>query len=290
MVHEITVVGRPQHAEGGSFSRVQRPRGGFTILEILIASSILAMGLVMILGLFPFGIDVGRQVVQNTTSIQIARSVADAIRYGMRNDLRVSLNDSQAFTYFVFQHDGVETPVPADASRERGEHDYFILLPRHRRNARFDGTNRREKAVQRGKIFVYPETDPDASSSVSANGGPRGNPFKADDDKDDGEVDGFPTIHVRKTYKIGSTFPQPGDEGAEVLEDQIFEPLKQYSYAFSIRQSLYDADLSESPRQFEPANELFHVRVMIFRSFEQNNPTGDRIIDPIFELDFEVAR
>jgi prepilin-type N-terminal cleavage/methylation domain-containing protein len=282
------------------FARRSPARGGFTILEILIAAAILAVGLVMILGLFPFGIKVGREIVEDTTAINIARSVADAIRVGMRNNLRYRTSRSDTtYTYFVFQHDGVQDPVPNDFARESPAHDYFILLPRHRHGRSFDGRSdaeRREKAINdRGaKTFVYPESDPDPSSGPGARANGGGDPFVADDDQDDFLTEhGYRDFLVRRTYNLGNTLPDHGDTGPQVLEDQKDDVMKQYSYAFAIRESYFDSNLSENPRIFEPGNELYHVTVMVFRAFEQNfyeaGPETRRI-DPVFVLDFEVAR
>jgi prepilin-type N-terminal cleavage/methylation domain-containing protein len=276
---------------------------GFTILEILIASTILAIGLVMVLGLFPYGINVGRQVVEDTTAVAIARSVADAIRSGMRNNIRERIGrDNTVYTYFVFQHDGVQDPVPLEQRRENPSGDYYILLPRHRNNAVFEGRSkleRRRKAIQAGRTFLYPESDPDPWPDPSAlgkraNGG--GDPFRADNDGDDFRIGDRGTILVRKTYPLGMTLPKGDEEGPEIFDDQKIEVLKQYSYAFSVRPSLFDTDLNDRG-PFRPGNELFHFRVMVFRAFDQNFGAGDpseRINPtpaiPVFELDFEVAR
>ncbi len=266
---------------------------GFTILEILIASAVLVIGLVGVLALFPAGIASGRRVVEDSTAIAIARSVADAIRSGMRNHIRVrQVTGTTAFTHFVFQHDGVKDRIPKTQEEERPEHDYYILLPRFREEFRTEGGNEmenRNKAVQQGKTFVYPESDPDASSGVPPNGG--GDPMKADDDKDDYVSAGVPQILVRKVYQLGDGFPAEQAQGPDVLEDQKVEVLKQYSFAFAVRPSRFDANMSQyATHQFQPANELYHFRVMVFRQFEHQYVESNPPIPPIFELDFEVAR
>ena len=68
-----------------------RRRDGFTILEIMIATAILTLGLVGILALFPVAIQMGKDVVETSTSVVIAESVADSIREGMRNRLRYTV-------------------------------------------------------------------------------------------------------------------------------------------------------------------------------------------------------
>ncbi len=281
------------------FSKTRQ--SGFTILEILIASAIMAVGMVMILGLFPFGIRVGKEVVENTTGLAIARSVADSIRSGMRNNLRQnSSRDGTTFSYFVFQHDGVNDRVPRSISLERAGHDYYILLPRYRRGRSFEGRSEaesREQAVEASTTFVYPESDPNMNGN--------GSPFEADDDGDDfTHSDGFQEILVSKTYQLGGAYPKDAG-GREILKDhrrkriddetiRSNEAWGQYSYAFSIRPSYFDTNQSDSKLLFVPGNELYHVRVMVFRSFQDNfvpekdgNPA--RPVQPVFELDFEVS-
>lgn len=275
-----------------------QPTEGFTILEILIASAIMAVGMVMILGLFPFGIRVGREVVESTTGLAIARSVADSIRTGIRSNLRQnSSRDGTTHSYFVFQHDGVMDEVPASVSQERPHHDYYILLPRYRRGRSFEGSSSsavRDEAVENSVTFVYPESDSIATTGRPANG--NGDPLEADNDDDDfvHEDDGFTEILVSKVYNLGQSFPKDPLTGEVILQDQREELWKQYSYAFSIRPSYFDTNLSESNRVFMPGNELYHVRVMIFRSFEGNFvPAQDGRkavpVEPVFELDFEVS-
>ena len=294
----------PRRLFSGGEARSDR---GFTILEILIASAIMAVGMVMILGLFPFGIRVGKQVVEDTTGIAIARSVADSIRFGMRNNLRKnSVRDGTTFSYFVFQHDGVKDPVPLDQRAEDVSHDYYILLPIYPRGSSFEGGNevqQRDKAMDVSQTFVYPESDrPDTSGAVP-NGG--GDPRQADNDGDDYLIDGeYETIFVSDVYQLGDNFYDSYDRDGqgvarprsdrEQLADLDNEILKQYSFAFAIRPSYFDTDLAEAPGIFAPGNELYHVRVMIFRAFEQNIGRGEdggklRPVEPVFELDFEVS-
>ena len=257
----------------------RRSQGGFTLLEILIATAILVVGLVGVLALFPAGIKVGDEVVQESTAITLARSVADSIRKGLRNNLRArSPKGGITYSYFVFQHDGV-TAAPSNRAKERPSENYYILLPRHvpgRAIARKGEMSARQRAAigDRGKTFVYPETDD------LPNG--RGDPFRADNDS------GEPVVAV---YEFGSTMPSMDAEGPQYLDDQKIEVLKQYSYAFSIRSSIYDPNMDPAQgRTFIPGDELYHVRVMIFRAFESQYREGGEPVEPLFELDFEVAK
>jgi hypothetical protein len=259
----------------------------------MIATAILTLGLVSVLALFPAAIHTGKQVMDKSSAIVIAESVADAIRAGMRNQIRAVETNRGTNQYFVFRHDGVLDRVPNERSRERPDKDYFILLPRFAgggRGALFSGRSergRREKAFVRGKVFVYPESDP------LRNGG--GSATRADNDGDDfqGEFSNGQTYRdfvVEKTYSLGTLFPDlDAAEGDPlVLADQQIEPLKQYSYAFAIRNSFFDANLSPADGQYQPANRLYNVQVMIFRNFFAPAPR-ERHQDPVFEINFEVA-
>ncbi len=257
-------------------------RGGFTLLEILIATGILMIGLVSILALFPVAINVGRHVIETSNSVVIAQSIAEAIRDGVHNRKRYIVRDGvTTHVYFVFRHDGVKDSVAAQRAKESFRHDYFILLPRYRRDRKFsrgsDDADRRFDAMKEGKTFVYPETDDPPNG--------RGDALKADDDSDDDGDDDFWTLRVEKTYKLGEELISEGTIG---LEDMKTEVLRQYSYAFAITPSYFDANLSNARREYRPANQLYHVRVMIFRGFVA--PTAHTIPDtPVYELDFEIS-
>src|SRR5262245_27915586 len=259
---------------------------GFTILEIMIATAILTLGLVGILALFPVAIYTGKQIVEKSTSVVAAESVAEAIRQGLRNNLRfkTGIGTQTTFTYFIFKHDGVMDEIPNRQELEKPEKDYYILLPRF--PAGKDGTFlNRDQAQAVAKTFVYPETDPNPNGN--------GNAFQADDDGDD-SIEDLPggekqkDIRVEKTYSFGNFLPSTEATGESVLDDQKIEALKQYSYAFAIQSSKYDANLSPNENVFQPANRLYRVRVLIYRGFIP--PAADsKPPEPVFELYFEVS-
>ena len=264
-------------------------RRGFTILEIMIATAILTLGLVSVLALFPAAIHTGKQVMDKSSSVVIAESVAEAIREGLRNQIRTIERSRGTDRYFVLSHDGVLDVPSSDRRKERPNKDYFILLPRYPNGRGFSGGSdraRRNRAFASGKVFVYPETDP------NMNGG-QGDALVADDDGKDfrgqfsnGRV--FSDIKVERTYKLGQLLPSLDDEGIRVLEDQQIETLKQYSFAFAVRVSYFDANGSQNDSQFQPSNHLYNFHIMIFRNFLPTQP--DEIHqDPVFEINFEVA-
>lgn len=265
----------------------RRAERGFTILEIMIAAAILTVGLVGILALFPVAINYGRQIVEKSTSIMIAESVAEAMREGLRNNLRTINRGNATHHYFIFRHDGVMDPVPiSQAEQDRSyDKDFFILLPRYHSGR--EGTfSSPEMAIRNAKTFLYPETDSPPNGA--------GNAFEADDDGDDqtirlsdGEVQ--TDVLVTRTYSLGNTLPAADATGERILDDQKIDSLKQYSFAFEIQASLYDANLNWQGKAYQPANVFYRVRVMIFRGFSPPASADAVPRTPEFTLDFEVS-
>lgn len=274
--------------EGGRVRPLCRTRGrsGFTLLEILIATAILTIGLASIVALFPVAINVGRQVIETSNAVVIAQSVAESVRDSMRNRKRYVTVNGNTQVYFVLRHDGVTDNVPADNRRERARDDYFILLPRHKDGRKFSGarpSDRRFKALTATKTFVYPETDRPPNGN--------GDAFLADNDADDdGDADPW-TLRVTKTYQLGSGLFRGNPDTLPsqfVLADMREEVLKQYSFALAITPSYFDADLSGA-REYMPANQLYHVRVLIYRGFDYVADAETEPPEPVYELDFEVS-
>jgi hypothetical protein len=267
-------------------------REGFTILEIMIATAILTLGLVGILALFPVAIFYGKQIIEQSTSVVIAESVAEGIREGMRNSLRSVIRGGVTNHYFVFKHDGLKDSIPPRREDERPTKDYYILLPRYPENARY---SRRDIAIERAKTFVYPETDGHGvgpSRNNVSNG--NGNALRANDDGRDyqrkfsnGEV--VNDILVEDVYTLGNSFPAPGDKGDHVFDDQIIEAYRQYSFAFEIQASREDANKAWGGKAYQPANQLYRVKIMVYRGFDK--PRGGLpVSEPVFELHFEIAK
>lgn len=272
------------HAASRAVASASRPDSGFTILEIMIATAILTLGLIGILALFPVAIHSGKQIVEKSTAVVVGESVAEAVREGIHNNLRYS--DRTGDVYFIFKHDGVTDPIPTTRSKENARHDYYILLPTIDSRRTFSGRTARLKALEVGKTFLYPEDD------TPPNAGGRSQ--RADNDANDGRPmkvgrgQVFRDVRVRKVYQMGTTFPTARESGPDVLDDQKIDALKQYSFAFSVSLSAFDANVSPAPDQFKPAGRLYHVHVMVFRGFFPPAPDADPQV-PVYELDFEVA-
>jgi len=260
-----------------------RHRGeGFTLIEILIATSILTLGLVGILALFPVAMKAGRDVVEDSNSVVIAQSVVNAIRSGIRNSKGYT-KKNEAESYFLLRHDGVRDKVPVDPRLIKSTGDYYILLPRFRENASFSGTDQRRKALKSAKALVYPG----------------GKVLRAGD-------------KIEKVYELGrNLIPNLGTQDAlrrnflnlgenevaskaflqndRVLRDFTNEILRQYSFAIKVRNSYFDAD-SAPDKSYRPANKLYHFTVLIFRQFPED-PVDEDNEDPtpVMKVFFEAA-
>jgi type II secretory pathway pseudopilin PulG len=275
----------PFDAQRGRHRRIAvlRRAGGFTLLEILIATGILTIGLVSIVALFPLAIGYGKDAVESSNSVVIAKSVVESIREGLRNRKRyMPAANGESNAYFVFRHDGVVDASPGNQRDENPSHDYYILLPTFGRSRAFSGGNEAEarwRAVESGaKTFVYPESDEPANGFGDAQ--------RADDDAnddEDGDKDPW-TLSVNKVYRLGQSLV-PGGGSSDLLDIER-EVLKQYGFAFAISPSFFDADVEES-RAYQPAGKLYHVRVLVFRTFFKTAETTTP--KPIYEIDFEVS-
>lgn len=280
--------------------RVRRQRG-FTILEILIATAILTIGLMGLLALFPVAMRSGKITIEETNAIIIAGSVEQAIRDGIQN--RKAQDPTGRFTYFLLQHDGVTDPLPYRIADASPSDDHYILLP----SPDTDGIQPvdRDAAFEGGKTFVYPETDgktwtpvvggvqhpetSDLESQTEPNGGQ--NPLGADDDGDDAidDATGDKDFEVYRTYSLTNRFV---DELLLEAEPQLLyeDPISQYSFAFAIRPAYRDASLDRSSPlddNFIPAGELYEVEILVFRTFLKGTAGARK---PILRKKILVAR
>lgn len=278
-----------------------RPDSGFTIMEIMIATAILVVGLLGILALFPYAIDLGKRTIQDTNAVTIARSVEQALREGLAQ--RKAQSRDGKWTYFVFQHDGVLDPAPRRLQDADPTKDYYILLP----DIDTDASERvmtRGEAADAAKLFLYPEDDgaswtqvvqgnersyeDESGSSARPNGG--GDPTAADNDADDETfydeildasgrvISSVPRLgyRVRRTYEIGAKSLRDPDA-------DLSDPIYQYSYAFTFRRAQRDASLGQHSileDQIVPAGELYEVDLLVFRSFLSESETFSK---PVYE-------
>lgn len=293
-------------------SQIDSRQSGFTILEIMIATAILVVGLLGLLALFPVAMDSGRRTIEETNSILIAGSVEQAIRSGLRD--RKGQSPDGKWTFFCFSHDGVEDPLPSRIASARPGSDYYVLLPSPDPDRNI--ALQRGEAWGRGKTFLFPETDgtswevddqfglrdrSDLESGFIPNGG--GNPERADDDSDDMTVqvqdpssrtviDEYESYDVRRVYRLSNAF---FDEERAEEEDLVdTDPISQYSFAFAIRPALQDGSLDRSfpdDSTFVPSGDLYEVEILVFRAFRTGENEETRISnEPIHRSQILVHR
>jgi len=284
-----------------------RHEKGFTILEILLAVVILTVGLLGLLAVFPVAMRAGKDAVENTNAVIISQSVEQAIREGLMEHKAQSPDGR--WTYFIFNHDGVTDPLPARIDRARPDADYYILLPSPDPDRKT--SMKRTEFWERGKTFVFPETDgltwivsdsgverevTDESSSSPPNG--RGNPTRADDDADDylreirspdsdRVLDSYETYDVRRVYRLSNRFFD--QELAQDYNLIDFDPISQYSFAFTIRPAKQDGSLDLKwcdDQNFIPSGELFEIEILILRSFRE----GTKLADPFYQCQILVHK
>jgi prepilin-type N-terminal cleavage/methylation domain-containing protein len=322
---------------------------GFTIMEILIAISILLVGIVGVISLFPVAIRVGGEAITDSLAANLARSVEEGIRAAVKNrKVAYTLPGDRMhlLAYFIYENDGVYDPaaygrekvrrdfVPAEAAAvRRGEIrdapygsawglDSVILLPCDNSKSAEMGIGYRGASVQEarrkaylgGKVFVYPEGDPEESPNARAEPNGRGNPQAADDDKDDFRVDSPDQEYVReweakllpdeewplrvtRTYRFGTRVNPEAESGPQGTNTTLYtiapeqpgkeeDPYANYSYALAIRRAFEDGNLSVGTRSYAPANELFEVKVMVFKAFAKDTKHAD----PVYTASFLISR
>ena len=145
----------------------------------------------------------------------------------------------------------------------------------------------------------------DMESGISPNGG--GNAARADDDKDDqtyvialpdGTQEEIETFEVARTYSLDEAFfdmrPEDDQEESELsIGGDQRDPIRDYSFAFTMRRAYNDGslgrDFAPRDRSLIPANELFEVEVLVYRSFRWN-PDIDLKNEPILRTTFLVHK
>jgi prepilin-type N-terminal cleavage/methylation domain-containing protein len=106
-------------------------KGGFTLLEVLIATGILAIGLVTIFTLFPIGLLSVKEKVDGTRATALARTARSELA-GMRADLRITDSLSHDLASSYMQAGPWEMPADITAFRD-GMYEYLQAGVVHRR-------------------------------------------------------------------------------------------------------------------------------------------------------------
>jgi prepilin-type N-terminal cleavage/methylation domain-containing protein len=207
---------------------------GFTIVEILIAMTVLSVGLLGILAVFPAGIKKTAEVVEDTYAAMITESVRNAVQLGLQH-ARI---DDGSDKGFVYTGEGVQAlldetgdTLPTDITTLDGDGpdidraaDYWVKVP-------YDSD----------KVFLYPRHDP-----TSYEMGP-------DTPQEQPPVQrvfpcGTDIVKIAKNPSLSTV------EREEALKDVY----QQYSYAFTLKEA----------KAADPSgHSLYELTILIYRNF-----------------------
>ena len=285
-------------------------RGGFTLIEILIAIVVLVLGIVGIISLFPTAIESGNKTVEDSYAAAITQSVVDAITVGIRESRYTYQPPGSplSWTYFLFNHDGVVDAPPIqpedydNAQDSLWLRDYCILLPK--------GVNPNNDRYEFEYTFIYPIPQTPASELEQRSPGNLINPTNTIDNLEtparwrvDGN--GVQVPWIPRVYNLGvyrdpgqngvplpngpsGTAMNPGDVRLEFLGEDLqvggtvtqqkiaTDPYPTYSFAFTMRRALIDSDNNGrlEPLQDLFSDSLYEVQILIFKNFDQDGANG----------------
>jgi prepilin-type N-terminal cleavage/methylation domain-containing protein len=272
-------------------------RKGFTLIEVLIAVAILALGIGGILALFPSTIQTASLAVEDTYASSIADSVVASLAAARREHQVFSALPTTApnfppTKYLLFDHDGVQdalvTPTPGfKAGQLRGsvyyaanyDADYVIVLPR--------AAAPNNAAAANEPVLLYPScpaakcpAGPPSNRSPAALMGAIADEFVFKPN-----YEGKPSVRVRRTYPCGryrGGLAPPGFTAGDVRTEflspgagplgatrYLVDNYPQYSFAFALKRVAFHAPNYSS--------ELYELRVMVFRNFDGSTATQTAI-------------
>jgi prepilin-type N-terminal cleavage/methylation domain-containing protein len=229
---------------------------GFTIVEILIAMTVLSIGLLGILAVFPAGIKKTAEVVEDTYAAMITESVRNAVELGLQH-ARIDDGSDKGFVYVgegvqaLLDETGDALPIDITTLDGNGPTidrtaDYWVKVP-------YDSD----------KVFLYPRPDP-TSYEMGADTAQNQPPVQRV----------FPCgVDIVKTARDASLSTV---EREEALKDVY----QQYSYAFTLKEAKAADPTSHS---------LYELTILIYRNFptrlfrEGNDAAGyqDRNHQPV---------
>jgi prepilin-type N-terminal cleavage/methylation domain-containing protein len=235
-------------------------RGGFTLVEILIAVFIVSIGLMGVLALVTASLKSSGEIIQDSFASTIARSVYESLRAGARQrSFRVQTNVANSppqapiiSAGFLFVHDGVlqegaggftgpglgnfippKLPIANDmtALLPLYNSDFAIFLPQ---GPAPGATNPHEP------IFVYPR--PDGSGAASFDGvkvGAENAPPGVDDSFQPSDIhpdfNAHPLVYdIRRVYCL---FNRPLPPGVSAGTGPQPDALDDYGFAIAIRRA-----------------------------------------------------
>jgi prepilin-type N-terminal cleavage/methylation domain-containing protein len=256
--------------------RARSPRsGGFTLIEILIAMVVLAVGLLGILAVFPHAMRSAMITVEYSYAAAISQSVMDAIHLGLR-EMRTT-DENGRWLAFILDHSGPEE-LEADRNNFLKDINLADLM-------QSDGspTGEFKKLLQKDYCILLPRADETVSSG---SGTPVGKAFlyPRENKNDNLNRKGERTPTITKVYKLGQDLANSTASDPATKDLEQSDPLQTYAYAFTIRGARAPSLANPTPDRTKQnvAEGLCEVVVKIFRNFTEVE--GSRLNKPYAEF------
>ncbi|MHC4660675.1 MAG: type IV pilus modification PilV family protein [Planctomycetota bacterium] len=219
---------------------MKRRRHGFTLMEILIALTILMVGLMGVMAIFPLGVRYTAEIGEETLGAVICENVRAAVQLGLHK-MKGFKGDKP---FFIFMGEGVEGDFPRifEPSKIKTEWDCYIELPR-------------------GELtYMYPRNQDDFVAPAEFDGNPESGMM--------GEY------MVTRTWKVGAEIAQILEDGRgnhpwpRDFDAMIRDPWPRYSYAFTLVRARTDTNKDRKIDESDDLSDhLFELAVFVFRNF-----------------------
>lgn len=207
---------------------------GFTIVEILIAMTVLSIGLLGILAVFPAGIKNTAKVVEDTYAAMVTESVRNSVELGLQH-ARIDDGSDKGFIYVgegvqaLLEESGDMLPIDITTLDGSGPTidrtaDYWVKLP-----------------YDTDKVYLFPRRDPTAYEMGART--PQQQP------------------PVQKVFPCGTDIVKAARDlslSTVEREEALRDVYQQYSYAFTLKEVKAADPTSHS---------LYELTILIYRNF-----------------------
>jgi hypothetical protein len=207
-------------------------------MEILISLTILMVGLMGIMAIFPLGVRYTTQIGEETHGSVIAESVIQAVELGLHK--MKGYRDDKPF--IIFMGPGVEGPFPAkfDPTTVNTSADCYVEFPT-------------------GNLtYMYPRNQDSPEAPEEFEGTPG--------------MSGHRMITV--TWLVGKEIAEILEEGRDAYayprdyDAMIRDTWPRYSYAFTLERARIDSDRDgEITETDDASNHLYELAVYVYRNF-----------------------
>jgi prepilin-type N-terminal cleavage/methylation domain-containing protein len=274
-----------------------RAQAGFTLMEILIAMTILMVGMLPMMAVFQTAMNALNRAIEDTYAAAIAQSVVDAIHMGLK-DMKVEHKDGTRF--FIFDHDGwtSTSATPDDDARTQLERDRQGAGPVRISEIDISQEQNKDALLQRDYTILLPletETEPDPRGGQARGAAylyprPRGAAPRERAKYIDYNIRASDGSNVKaQKVKIDRVYDLGEKLAKSKMKVETEDTFAQYSFAFTIRtakaQDLLAPSVSTAVQK--PLKGLYELDVRVYRNFSPQ--AESRRNDPIRQFITYVA-